>query len=218
MIEEILPSRVVVSEVFGDVEGDLFPEEEAVIARSVDKRRREFRTARLCARRALAGLSLPAVPVLPGASGAPRWPDGVVGSMTHCDGYRAAALARATDLRTIGIDAEPHAALPDGVLSAVTLPQERRRLAALCAAHPAVHWDRLLFSAKESVYKAWFPLAGRWLGFEDADITVDPERGGFTARLLVPGPVVNGVGLTGFTGRWMVRAGLVVTAIASDAA
>src|SRR5262249_33599292 len=61
-------------------------------------------------------------------------------------------------------------------------------------------WDRLLFSAKESVYKAWFPLARRWLGFEEADVTLDPA-GRFTARLLVPGPV------SGFTGRWTVHNG-----------
>jgi 4'-phosphopantetheinyl transferase EntD len=215
VIEEILPAKVASSETFDDsAEVTLFTEEEAAIARSVNKRRHEFRTARLCARRALAALGLPAVPVLPGVRGAPQWPDGVVGSMTHCDGYRAAALAYATDLRTIGIDAEPHDVLPDGVLGVVALPQEQERLASLRARSPETHWDRLLFSAKESVYKAWFPLAARWLGFEDADITIDPVQSSFTVRLLVPAPKVDGIELTGFTGRWLVRDGLVITTIA----
>lgn len=113
-------------------------------------------------------------PVLPGERGAPRWPEGLVGSMTHCDGYRAAALVRATDLASLGIDAEPHTPLPDGILPSVSLPAERVRLARLTAGQPAVHWDRLLFSAKESVYKTWFPLTGKWLDFEEADIEIQP--------------------------------------------
>ena len=215
MIEEILPPDVVAVEALNDpVDAVLFPEEEAVIAAAVDKRRREFTTVRHCARLALAELGLPPVPILPGPDRAPRWPAGVVGSLTHCAGYRAAAVARSGDVVTIGIDAEPHAALPDGVLDLVSLPAERDRLAELGRAARTVHWDRLLFSAKESVYKAWFPLARRWLGFEDAEITIDPDTGGFRARLLVPGPVYHGRELTGFTGRWSVSGGLVLTAIA----
>ena len=60
-------------------------------------------------------------------------------------------------------------------------------------------WDRLLFSTKESVYKAWFPLAERWLGFEDARVTIDRDRGSFAARLLVPGPRLDGRELSGFS-------------------
>jgi 4'-phosphopantetheinyl transferase EntD len=114
---------------------------------------------------------------------------------------------------TIGLDAEPHDRLPDGVLGAISSAAERARIAALTAAVPAVCWDRLLFSAKESVYKAWFPLTGRWLGFEEAAVDFDPVRRTFTARLLVEGPVVNGAALTGFEGRWLVSDGLVAAAI-----
>ena len=76
----------------------------------------------------------------------------------------------------------------------------------------------MLFSAKESVYKAWFPLTRRWLGFEEASVTIDPVRQAFTARLLVDGPVVNGARLAGFEGRWRVRDGLIGTAIVIRAA
>jgi 4'-phosphopantetheinyl transferase EntD len=137
----------------------------------------------------------------------------VVGSITHCAGYRACAAAHERDVRTIGLDAEPHDRLPDGVLGAISSPGERARLAALTAAVPAVCWDRLLFSAKESVYKAWFPLTGRWLGFEEAAVDFDPVQRTFTARLLVEGPVVNGTELTSFEGRWLVSNGLVAAAI-----
>ena len=116
MIEEILPAEVAAVEARADPpDVMLFPEEEAVIAKAVDKGRREFSTVRHCARLALATLGLPRSPLLPWERGAPQWPVGVVGSMTHCAGYRAAAVARARDVVTIGIDAEPHAVLPDGV-------------------------------------------------------------------------------------------------------
>jgi 4'-phosphopantetheinyl transferase EntD len=137
----------------------------------------------------------------------------VVGSITHCAGYRAAAVARAGDVITLGVDAEPNQPLPDGVLDLIALPDEQARLPGLTAAMPGPCWDRLLFSAKESVYKAWFPLTHRWLDFGQALITIEPAAATFTAHLLVPGPTVGRRRLNGFTGRWLVRNGLVLTAI-----
>ena len=104
------------------------------------------------------------------------WPDGVVGAITHCAGFRAAAVAWRAQVRTVGLDAEPHTALPDGVLEAVSDAGERALLERLAREQPEVRWDKILFSAKESVYKAWFPLTGRWLGFEDAELDARPRR------------------------------------------
>ncbi|MCW2638189.1 MAG: phosphopantetheinyl transferase [Dactylosporangium sp.] len=214
MIEEILPWDVRSADAFDDLgQAPLFAEEAALLERAVDKRRAEFATVRGCARRALAELGLPPVAVLPGERGAPRWPDGVVGSMTHCEGYRAAAVAWAEKVTTIGIDAEPALPLPGKVLDMVSLPQERALLTRLTDAAPTVCWDRLLFCAKEAVYKAWFPLAKRWLGFEDAVIEIDPD-GTFSARLLVSGPRVGDGEVDGFTGRWLARDGLLLAAVA----
>jgi 4'-phosphopantetheinyl transferase EntD len=210
VIEEILPATVACAEVFADPSDiALFPEEAAIVARASDKRRREFSTGRECARIALGKLGVTPLPILIGERGAPQWPSGVVGSITHCSGYRAAAVARASDMTAIGLDAEPDAPLPAGVLDVISLPAERARLTAFHAAEPA--WDRLLFSAKESVYKAWFPLTGRWLGFEDADITIS-EDGTFTARLLIEEPPP-----ASFAGRWLADGGLILTAIAIPA-
>ncbi|MDL4815448.1 4'-phosphopantetheinyl transferase family protein [Actinomadura opuntiae] len=214
MIEEILPPTAVSAEEFGDVAARLFPAEEEAVAQAVESRRREFATVRACARAALARLQVAPGPLVPGPRGAPSWPDGIVGSMTHCAGYRAAAVARAGDLAALGVDAEPDEPLPDGVLDAIASREERERLAVLAARSPGTAWDRLLFSAKESVYKAWFPLAGRMLDFTEAVVAVDAAAGSFSARLLVPGPVLDGRVITGFAGRWLVRGGLVVTAIA----
>lgn len=148
----------------------------------------------------------------------PLFPRGIVGSLTHCDGYRAAALAHKLRFRSVGIDAEPHGALPEGVLDSVSLPQEREWLGATST---GLHLDRLLFCAKEATYKAWFPLTLRWLGFEDAHITFtvddlsdDGGSGTFHSALLIPGQTTDGgVPLTSFDGRWVIGDGLILTAI-----
>jgi 4'-phosphopantetheinyl transferase EntD len=218
VLERILPPPVAVVAAAGDREAELFPEEEAALGNSVEKRRREFTTARACAREALAQLGLPAQPIPTGARGEPLWPQGVVGSITHCAGYRACAVAPASELLTIGIDAEVDDALPPGVLGDIALPEERRWIEVAAAADPGTSWDRLLFSIKESIYKAWFPLTVSWLGFEDASVAIDREQGTFAARLLVPGPVVDGRRIGGFDGRWLAAEGLVLSAIAVSAA
>jgi 4'-phosphopantetheinyl transferase EntD len=221
VIEQILPTTVVVEETRKDLlDCTLFAEEQASVGRAVEKRRREFTTARACARRALARLGLPVQSIPTGKHGAPRWPEGVVGSITHCRGYCACALAREIDVIAIGIDAEPDDALPSGVLGEIVCAEERESLVEQMRAAPAINWDRLLFSAKESVYKAWYPLTGRRLGFEDAVVTIAPAEGTFFARLLHAGPSLDdgsppddGSPLS-LEGRWLVRDGFVLTAIA----
>lgn len=214
-----MPATVACAESFAPSPGTgLLPEEEALVARASPKRRQEFAAGRECAREALAGLGIGKTPILRGYRGAPIWPAGVVGSITHCSGYCAAAVARTRDLAAIGLDAEPHAALPGGVLEMVSQPAERARLRDLTAAAPEIFWDCLLFCAKEAVYKAWFPLTGRWLGFADADITINAADGTFHARLLVPVPELGGTRLDGgFAGRWLYRKNLMLTAIAVPA-
>lgn len=213
MIEDVLPAVVMCADVLGDdPDARLLPEEEPEVAKAVEKRVREFTIARSCARRALGKLGIPEVPILRGEKRQPLWPAGIVGAITHTRGYCAAAVARTEEVLTVGIDAEVHDQLPDGVRDVVTVPEERAWLDSVPTGD--VHWDRLLFSAKESVYKAWFPLTGMWLGFTDARLTFDPTSSTFHADLLVEPPIVEGKVLTGFDGRFMVRDGLVVTTIA----
>lgn len=215
MIERLLPDSVRVASAFDDPPGPpLFPEEQALIANSVEKRRREFTTGRRLAREALSRLGQPAAPLLSGARGEPLWPAGVMGAITHCEGYRAAAVAHRTELFSLGMDVEPVRPMTADVFEAVSLPEERRANAGYRRSAPTVPWEILLFSAKESVYKAWFPLTGKFLEFEQAAVEFQPEHGTFTARLLVPGPVWGSSTLDGFSGRWAVHGGFALTAIA----
>lgn len=211
MIERLVPDAVAVAstrEELLDVE--LFPEEQRSMGRAVEKRRREFVTGRACARQALEGLGIAPVAIPSGEGGEPIWPSGVVGSISHCQGYRACAVARADDVRSLGVDAEVDEPLPDGVLEQVAFGRERAMVADPSA---GVYLDRLLFSAKEAIYKAWFPLAQRWLGFEDVELTIDVPGDAFRGQLLVLGPTVDGVRLTEFSGRWCAEDGIVAAAV-----
>lgn len=110
---------------------------------------------------------------------------------------------------SLGIDAEPAERLPSEVVSAVLSPSERAALADL-PVDGAYPWDRIIFSVKESLFKAWFPLRGTWLGFEDAEIGLD-ANGTFTARLLPPdiGNLPRQL-----PGGWAVHDGIIATGLA----
>lgn len=215
LLGQVLPAAVASAELYDDPPGlTPLPEEEPLIARSVAKRRNEFVTVRHCARQALEVIGVGPVPILKGDKGEPCWPAGVVGSLTHCTGFRGAVVGRTGTVRSIGIDAEPHDVLPDGVLGAITVPAERSEL----TARPGgLHWDRILFCAKEATYKAWYPLTHRWLGFEDAHITFEVDgsgtTGSFRSQILIDPAAEHGPPLTALDGRWSVRDGLTLTAI-----
>ncbi|MHA6799232.1 4'-phosphopantetheinyl transferase family protein [Bounagaea algeriensis] len=210
MIEKVLPPGVAAAETTADAEkAHLFPEEEQAIARAVAERRREFTTGRWCARLAMARLGIAPLPVPRGHRGMPVWPPDVLGSITHCTGFRAAAVARSEqlpDVLGIGIDAEPHDALPGGVFDVITTTRDRALLHELSLQDSSFHWGRVLFCAKEAVFKAWYPATHRWLEFDEADI--DLHERGFTARLLRAPD--HG---TRIEGRWFVENGLVLTAL-----
>lgn len=214
MIEQLLPAGVAVVEAFEDLPGEpVFPGEEDLIANAVDSRRSEFVTARRCAREALVQLGHPPSAIRLGGKREPQWPAGVVGSITHTAGFRAAAVAPRSLLASIGIDTEQNSPLPNGVEDLVTVASERDLLTTLTRAFPMTHWERLLFSAKEAIYKAWYPLTRRWLGFENARLTIDPV-GTFVAALLIDGARNDGEPpLTELHGRFLVARGLVSTAV-----
>jgi 4'-phosphopantetheinyl transferase EntD len=212
LIHSILPRMVAVAESNGDADpGQLLPEEAAIVSTAVMRRRREFAASRACARRALVDLGVEPTRILSGPHREPIWPPGVVGSITHCEGYCAAAVSYGATLAGLGIDAEIHAPLPAGVAEKIAYGEERewlrtRRYAATC-------WDRLLFSAKESVFKVWFPLTAHWLEFRDVLVTFRPDTNRFDARLLVAHPIVDGRRVSTLEGRFLLGGGLVLTAV-----
>ena len=214
MLESILPAGVECQECFGEPPGGVsFAEEEQVIAHAVPARRREYATCGVVPGSAWAGWGIREVPILPGVGGAPIWPAGVVGSLTHCAGYAAAAVGVSPQVSAIGIDAEPDAPLPDGVLDLVATPAEQARLAATQSESGSPNWDRLLFSAKEAVYKAWFPLVGEWLDHQQAEILINPQEATFEALLSRDGLIIDGRQVHRLHGRWIRKQGIILTAV-----
>ncbi|MEV4500113.1 4'-phosphopantetheinyl transferase superfamily protein [Micromonospora arborensis] len=212
-MRDLLPSTVAVA-VAGpaDWTSELLPAEQACLSeRAVATRRGDFAAGRACARRALTDLGLPPTAVPAAADRAPVWPAGVVGAITHTTGYCAAAAAHTTDIRSVGIDAEQHREVSPGVNRLVLLPEEE----ANCARLPSgTHWPIVLFSAKETVYKVWYPLVGSWLDFHDARLDLDPDAGTFTARIAPARVDAAGVDdpPASISGRFVVADGLVRTA------
>jgi 4'-phosphopantetheinyl transferase EntD len=132
----------------------------------------------------------------------------VVGSITHCDSYTAAAVCSDRHFRSLGIDAEINQPLPEGVLSLIASSNEQVTLNRL--RDSSISWDRLLFSAKESIFKAWFPVAQRWLDFLAAEVTFDRVHLTFRAELLVESPPTG----ASFVGRFSVVGAHLLTAVA----
>jgi 4'-phosphopantetheinyl transferase EntD len=213
MIEQLLPAGVASVEAFEDMPSEpVFPGEEDLVANAVEGRRREFVTARRCAREALAKLGHAPAPIRSGPKREPQWPVGLVGSITHTTGFRAAAVAPRCVVASLGIDTEQNDPLPEGVEELITVPGEPEMLVALTYAFPTTQWGRLLFSAKESVYKACYPLSGRMLSFEEVRLTIDPT-GTFAVKLLINGARADELLLTRMRGRFLVAGRLVATAV-----
>ena len=210
VLAPLLPARIFSAEIFGDPPlPALHPAEQAALGRAGSKRLRDFSGGRACARRALLEFGVEATPVLIGEDRAPLWPRGVVGSITHCQDYCAAAVGSESDFRAIGIDAEPHDMLPSGVLELIATPRERNWLQT--EAGSSLCWDRILFSAKESAFKAGARFWRETLPFDQIEISFDPIAGAFEA-----GPSSID-GLPRLKGRFQVASGLIATTVVVSA-
>lgn len=137
------------------VEYPLFPEERALIADAVTARRIEFSAGRHLARRLLAAAGIAAGPLPRLADGGVQWPNGADGSISHCEGLCAVAVAGPGAPWSIGIDVEPHQPIELQLWDELFVEAERTWLDRRQDA--AVHWSRLLFCAKEAFYKALQP-------------------------------------------------------------
>jgi 4'-phosphopantetheinyl transferase EntD len=148
----------------GPEELSLHPEEVRSLRGAVPRRRREFAAGRACARRAIARLGIESGPLERGEGGAPVWPAGVVGSITHCAGLCAVVVSRHSVAAGLGLDAEPSRPLPVELETLIVTEEEARWVTEL-PAPPHAGWSMLLFSIKESVFKCLYPLTGRFLEF-----------------------------------------------------
>ncbi len=176
------------------------PQEGAHVAAAGEKRRRDFMLGRHCAHAALKrlGEAVPAIAV--GDRGAPLWPAGIVGSITHTGGYAASVVARNTDFVALGLDAEQAAGVTPNLYGKLFRPEERAMLAGLGETERH-HMAAILFSAKEAFYKACLAADGP-LQFQALQVLLRAD--GFV--------VSSETGLTA-SGRYLVDDGRVVTLV-----
>lgn len=157
-----------------DYLSDLFPGEAPYAASVVQSRALQFSTGRMVARAALGRVGL--APCEIGRHDRlPIWPASAVGSIAHTSTMAAAIVAPATRHDGLGIDIEGRTAVSPEVAERVLTPAERAWL-------PAPEWRTMVFSGKEAIYKAVYPLTGEFLGFRDVELDIDAEAGEFGAR------------------------------------
>jgi len=161
----------------------LYAEELPIVDAAIEKRRREFVAGRVLGRRALAELGFAASPILRAEDRGPIWPDGAVGSITHTDRICAVAVARQSELRSVGIDIEQRRAMTPRMHRMILTEKEREWVETADPEQTALR-ALLVFSAKEAVYKCQRPLTGVFLGFHDVELSVDDALGVFRTEVL----------------------------------
>lgn len=209
MLDALVPDGVVVVVAAPEMwHAPLTSAEARSLDTSSDRRRREFQAGRAAAREALARCGIEGHD-LTRTNRAPRWPAGVVGAITHTGDYCAAAVAPATAYAGLGIDAERHTrTMTAGVRDRICTPDE------LTAASAVPHAEHIIFSTKESYFKAYYPHTGHWIGFDDATVSIDPAQGTVHIELVSP-TAPRPPGLTSVAGRYVIDGDLVLTALAA---
>lgn len=152
--------------------------EAVLVAKAGDKRRRDFTLGRHCAHVALERLGVPAAMIGMDGRGAPLWPEGTLGSITHTGGHAASIVARRRDFAALGLDAEQADGVTPRLFPRLFGAAERAFLAGLSEAE-AGQAAAVMFSAKEAYYKACLGQAG---GLDFHGLLVSLEREAFTVR------------------------------------
>jgi 4'-phosphopantetheinyl transferase EntD len=210
LIHSLFPTEVVTEEAHPTPHrGTLYPEEEAYLRNALPKRRREFTAGRLCVRRALIQFGIEHFPLRVGNNREPVWPHGIVGSISHTEGYCGVAVARKCRIETLGLDVECTSRLSRDCWEQICT---RSELAWIDSLPPNRKQKNvaLLFSAKECLFKCQYPISGTWLDFHDVVITINSDVGEFYA--MVPVKVVRSFQRgTYFAGKYLFRRGYVLT-------
>ncbi len=150
-------------------EGDelaLLPTEMAAFAGSVLKVRRASGGARIVARTLLSRFGYAPCAIPKSTAGMPVWPEGIVGSLAHDPKVAIAAMAAQREFQSIGVDIEPTEPLAPDLLDIVATAKERERI------EDDPFRGRLLFSIKEAVYKAVYPLDRIFLDHHDVEVSL----------------------------------------------
>jgi 4'-phosphopantetheinyl transferase EntD len=214
LLSDVFPQGVVSFELRDEADPHQLYEREAAICKNVSRKREvEFAAGRLCARSALADFGIRDFPLLVNPDRTARWPESVVGSITHTRGFCGVALARREFSKAIGVDAEVRERVSNDLWPIILTPAESALLDSL-PDNEKVTFAAITFSAKEAFYKCQFSLTGSWLDFDDVEIALAWEsanRGTFTViqRRSVESNSPN----ASFAGKFRIDGDLVATGV-----
>ncbi|MCO6187574.1 4'-phosphopantetheinyl transferase [Rhizobium sp. L1K21] len=145
------------------------------------RRRAEFVAGRLCAIQSLKSLNSPATAPAEGPDRAPVWPDNIIGSITHSGHWALSIAAGRQHYSGIGVDLEEQLSAQSAaeIRAQVFSEWERQRFGIDVDAS----LTGLAFSAKESLFKALYPITRQHFGFHAAHIVDKPRNGFMQLRL-----------------------------------
>ena len=208
-LSTLFPPAAVLAIAAPGTETPLWPEEEILLLYAVSKRRHEFALGRAAARAALAKLDAPAGPIPANPDRTPVWPSGFTGSITHCDGFCGAVVARSREIAGIGFDAETAGPLPEDTRRIIYGPEEETHFSALPVI-AGLDWPKLAFSAKEAFYKCFYPVTHAPLNFREVQLRFSLSGGQNGAFEIVSDAAADFLRRP-VQGRWQLRDGLVFT-------
>jgi len=178
----------------------LLPEERVYTRGMIDSRRIEFTHGRHCARQAMAKLGLPAAAIHRQNDRSPVWPAGITGTIAHTGDHAAAAVGRAREFVSLGLDIEKSEPLEADTAQLIVRPDENAEGARA----------KLLFSIKESIYKCIHPVVQTYVDFQDMEVDLSGPDGTFRAI-----PHTNNFDaamIAGLRGRYRVGEALIASA------
>jgi len=198
-----IPPGLVVEFGVGDAPGELFPEERAATEGWAPHRLAQFALGRACARRALGRLGVAAVPILFDREGAPAWPSGTVGSISHKRQNCMIAVGSASLFDGVGVDLEVDFVEQDEneiVRRVCPTPRERSQVVAFQATCQSP--GTLFLAAKEAFFKLQFPISRARLDWDQVEVTFHP-RNAFTVCAPESMIVAGTEGIFQVTGGWI---------------
>ncbi|WP_374188772.1 4'-phosphopantetheinyl transferase family protein [Rhizobium rhizogenes] len=198
----------------------LWPGEADHVSAAVTVRKSEYVAARSAARRAMGELGLPLGSIGRSNTGAPVWPAGVIGSLSHGAGDAIAVVGSRSNVLTLGIDLEAAIPLPEDIASGVIMPEDQVEAANLRLHHPK-SWQMVIFSAKEAFYKAYHQYTAEFVDFGAIFLRFNLDEAGYSGdfHCIPRDDRLNSRGLLQhLSGRWLVHSGKIYTAMLASAA
>lgn len=131
------------------------------------KRLSQFSAGRYLAKKVLSVLDIESDSISKSPSGAPEWPQGIVGSISHTDSYCLCAIANQPTVRSLGIDLERTGQLS---IEDAHLFMSDNELNEIKSANNPSLMLTVAFSIRESVYKCLNPIYNKWIDYTDAKV------------------------------------------------